>query len=327
MIDEQETWTTRAQASDWIWLAALIDPDRLLRHRGITLFLVPLSSPGVTIQQHRSQTGEIACSVFVDAVEIPDSARDGEVNGGWAVINAALAGERVGMGAITGSLHGLLDDLLTQLRREPGLAPARSAQRATLSALAARLQAARLLVRDTVEATTSGTGSRLQAPMAAVMGGELAEQFGRTVPELVGPRALLEESAGNGGFGHNLCFRPSTSSAAEPTTSGAVSSPAASDYHAEEPPTERVSDGEHPTRSLRPDGCSAGKRDTDSSRGPERPRRRWIRVRTIPPGHGRTVFFVCACPGPDAELGGIVRRVFLALAGRDPDHSVCTPAT
>lgn len=207
VVDGAKTWTTRAQASDWIWLAARTDPDRSLRHRGITVFLLPLSTPGITIDEHRSQAGEISCTVFFDGVHVPDTARIGEVNGGWAVVNTALAGERVGMGAITGTLHALLDDLLARLRDDPGLAPPGSVQRAHLTTLATRLQATRLLVRDAVEATTAGSGSRLEAPMAGVMGGEVAEQFGTLVPEILGPEALIpgpEDTSGTEVFSHNL---------------------------------------------------------------------------------------------------------------------------
>ncbi|MBC3192971.1 acyl-CoA dehydrogenase family protein [Pseudonocardia sp. C8] len=205
VVNGQKTWTTRAHESDWIWLAVRTDPDRSKRHAGISVFLVPLSTPGITVKQHRSQAGEVSCSVFLDEVRVADDARIGDVSAGWSVITTALAGERVAMGAVTGSLHALLDELLTLLRREPELAgPPGSVKRAHVTTLATRLQAARLLVRDAVEAITAGTGSRIEAPMAGVMGGELAEQFGRTVPELLGPQALLEDAPGNGTFGHNL---------------------------------------------------------------------------------------------------------------------------
>ena len=72
-------------------------PAPARRHHGVP---VSRDTPGVTIQQHTALSGEVSCTVFYDNVRIPDSARVGEVNGGWAVIVDALAGERITMGNI-----------------------------------------------------------------------------------------------------------------------------------------------------------------------------------------------------------------------------------
>ncbi|MET9992184.1 acyl-CoA dehydrogenase family protein [Streptomyces mutabilis] len=209
VINGQKTWTTRANASEWIWLATRTHPDASLRHKGLTVFLLPLDTPGITLQEHRSLAGEVSCSVFLDDVRVPDSARVGGVDDGWRVITTALAGERVSMGAVTGSLHRQLDDLLAVLRAEPALAGAPgSAHRARLTALAARLQGARLLVRAAVEAAAAGSGSRLEAPMAGVLGGELAEELGETALRILGPQAALapgtDGAHAGGAFSHGL---------------------------------------------------------------------------------------------------------------------------
>ena len=78
VINGQKLWTTGAHVSDWVWLAARTDPDAQPRHAGITVFLFPLETPGVTIQQHTALSGEVSCTVFYDNVRIPDSARVGE---------------------------------------------------------------------------------------------------------------------------------------------------------------------------------------------------------------------------------------------------------
>jgi alkylation response protein AidB-like acyl-CoA dehydrogenase len=78
-----------------------------------------MDTPGITVHQHRSLSGEIACTVFYDDVLVPDSARIGEANGGWQVITDALAGERVVMGGIAAVLLRQLDDLLAVVRGDP----------------------------------------------------------------------------------------------------------------------------------------------------------------------------------------------------------------
>jgi alkylation response protein AidB-like acyl-CoA dehydrogenase len=62
-----------------------------------------------------------------------------------------------------------------------------------LGRLAARLQATRVLVAAAIDATASGRGAGLEAPMAGVLGGELAEECGEAILDLLGPEAALAE--------------------------------------------------------------------------------------------------------------------------------------
>jgi alkylation response protein AidB-like acyl-CoA dehydrogenase len=210
VINGQKLWTTGAHLASHVWLAARTDPDAAPPHAGITVFLIPMDTPGITIQRHRALSGEISCTVFYDDVRVPDSARVGEVNGGWKVITDALAGERVLMGGIAASLHRQLDDLLQAVRADPAgtVGPRGSAARARLGELAVTLQANRALVAAAIGATAAGGGARLEAPMAGVLGGELAEAFGEAVLDILGPRAALSGEVpgtpGGGAFEYGL---------------------------------------------------------------------------------------------------------------------------
>jgi alkylation response protein AidB-like acyl-CoA dehydrogenase len=193
VINGQKLWTTGGHQASHVWLATRTDPDAARPHAGITVFLIPMNTPGITVQQHRALSGEISCTVFYDDVRVPDSARVGPVNGGWKVITDALAGERVLMGGIAASLRRQLDDLLAIVRADTGgtVGPRGSAARARLAELAVTLQANRALVAAAIGATASGGGARLEAPMAGVLGGELAEAFGEAMLDILGPRAAL----------------------------------------------------------------------------------------------------------------------------------------
>ena len=212
VINGQKLWTTTAHTSDWVWLAARTDPDAQPRHAGITVFLFPVDTPGVTIQQHTALSGEVSCTVFYDNVRVPDSARVGEVNGGWAVIVDALAGERITMGNIAAALHRQLDDLLDFVRPDPvRLVGARdSAKRAAITDLAVRVQATRALVTAAVQASSTDIGAMFDAAMAGVMGGDLAEDFGEATLAIFGPAAALSggldenEIPGRGAFEYGL---------------------------------------------------------------------------------------------------------------------------
>lgn len=210
VINGQKLWTTGGHLASHVWLATRTDPDVSPPHAGITVFLVPMDTPGITVAQHRALSGEISCTVFYDTVRVPDEARVGEVNGGWTVITDALAGERVLMGGIAASLRRQLDDLLAVVRADPRgwLGPRGSAARARLGEVAVTLQANRALVAAAIGATASGGGARLEAPMAAVLGGELAEAFGEAMLDILGPRGALSGEVpgtpGGGAFEYGL---------------------------------------------------------------------------------------------------------------------------
>jgi alkylation response protein AidB-like acyl-CoA dehydrogenase len=195
VINGQKMWGTGAHVAEYCWLAARTDPDAPRPHTGITVFLFSVPRPGWEIQEHTGLSGEISCTTFLDDVRIPDTARVGEVNGGWKVITDALAGERVVMGGVAAHVHRQLDHLLDELRRDPDRAgPRGSAVRRCVTELAARLQAARILVNRSVRATAGGGGARLEAPMAKIVGAEVHEALCEAALEILGPRAALAGS-------------------------------------------------------------------------------------------------------------------------------------
>jgi alkylation response protein AidB-like acyl-CoA dehydrogenase len=205
VINGQKLWGTGANRAEYCWLAARTDHDAEPPHAGITVFLVEVPRHGWEVQEHVGLSGEISCTTFFDDVRIPDTARVGEVNGGWKVITDALAGERVVMAGVTAHVHRQLDELLAELRREPELAGSRgSAVRARLTELAARLQAARILVNSSVRATATGGGARREAPMAKIVGAEVYEDLCEAAFDILGPRAAL---AGTFEFGARISIK------------------------------------------------------------------------------------------------------------------------
>jgi alkylation response protein AidB-like acyl-CoA dehydrogenase len=95
VLDGQKTWTTSAHFADWYWVGARTNPDD--KHRGITLFLVPMDHPGLEIQGIETIGDEITNTVFFDDVFVPDDYVVGEVNSGFQYISEALDLERFTM--------------------------------------------------------------------------------------------------------------------------------------------------------------------------------------------------------------------------------------
>ena len=100
LLNGQKTWTTSAHFAEWYWLGTRTDPTD--KHRGITLMLVPLDQPGVTINAITTMGGapmgdERTNEVFIEDVFVPDDYVVGEVNRGFQYISQALDLERFTM--------------------------------------------------------------------------------------------------------------------------------------------------------------------------------------------------------------------------------------
>ena len=95
-LNGQKTWTTSAHFAEWYWVGARTDPD-VAKHFGITLFLVPLDDPGITVNGIWTMGDERTNDVFLDNVFVHDDYVVGEVNKGFQYISEALDLERFTM--------------------------------------------------------------------------------------------------------------------------------------------------------------------------------------------------------------------------------------
>lgn len=94
VLQGQKVWTSGAQFADLGYAIARTDPDAP-RRRAFTAFLVPMDAPGVQVRPLHQMTGGTSFNeVFFDRVRLPDSARIGEVGGGWNAMMTTIAVER-----------------------------------------------------------------------------------------------------------------------------------------------------------------------------------------------------------------------------------------
>ena len=98
IINGAKTWTTWAFAADYGLCLARTDWD-VPKHDGLTMFLVPLRHPGITISRVRQVNGSVEfCEEFLDDVDVGDDAVVGEPGKGWEVASRQLYHERRTMG-------------------------------------------------------------------------------------------------------------------------------------------------------------------------------------------------------------------------------------
>lgn len=105
IINGSKMFTSNAQHAKYVFLLTNTDPQGP-KHKNLTMFLVPLDSPGIEIQPIRTLDGDRTNIVFYSDVRVDDYYRIGAVNGGWTVMRAALDAEH---GLVDREDHGLED--------------------------------------------------------------------------------------------------------------------------------------------------------------------------------------------------------------------------
>ena len=98
VINGQKIWTSSAHIADWGWLAARTNPDAP-KHRGISLFMLDMKSPGVTVKPIVNMAGGREFNeVYFDDVRVPSANLVGQEDRGWYTLAVALDFERSGVG-------------------------------------------------------------------------------------------------------------------------------------------------------------------------------------------------------------------------------------
>ncbi len=122
IVNGQKVWTSRAHFADYGILLARTD-SAVPKHRGLTMFIVDMHAPGVTVRPLRDMTGGAAFNeVFFDKVEIPADGVVGEVNRGWDVAVTVLKHERIAITTTTASSRISFDNLADYARRSGRIA-------------------------------------------------------------------------------------------------------------------------------------------------------------------------------------------------------------
>ena len=97
-LSGQKVWTTNAQIASFGLLLARTDPD-VPKHKGLTMFIVPMDAEGVTVRPLRQITGDPEFNeVFFDDVALAAGSEVGPVDGGWGVALTTLMFERLTIG-------------------------------------------------------------------------------------------------------------------------------------------------------------------------------------------------------------------------------------
>ncbi len=195
VVNGQKIWTSLGTYGDYLWLAARTG-EPTPRHGGISVFIVPMNSPGLTIRPLRAMNGEVPCALFLDDLELPADALIGNVNDGWSVITHALAQERMMMGGFGAKLAKHLHRIIGALRHGRADRSHRSNGDlvADIGRIAAQVEASRWLAIAATLAAAKGDAT-VEAAISKVFSSELHERLSEAAIRWIGPDALLAVTA------------------------------------------------------------------------------------------------------------------------------------
>jgi alkylation response protein AidB-like acyl-CoA dehydrogenase len=188
VINGAKMWTTMAHEASWVILLTRTNPD-VPKHRGLTMFLVPLDTPGITIEPVLTMGTERTNATFYDNVRVHDQWRLGEVDGGWAVMAVALAFER---GVMGGSNPGVL--LLRHFARwaEESGAITDPVVRERMARVVIDNEVAKLLTQRSAWIAATGGLPGLEGSMTKIFSTEAYQRASKWFQQAAGPAGLLQ---------------------------------------------------------------------------------------------------------------------------------------
>jgi alkylation response protein AidB-like acyl-CoA dehydrogenase len=213
VINGQKIYTSNAQHATHVFLLTRTDSE-VPKHKGLTVFLVPIGTRGVAVHPVHTLAYHHTNMTFYTDVRVPDSARIGEVNGGWEVMKVALGREQGGEGST--DFHPLVQQAIAWAQTAADEAGGKVGDdpivRERVARAAVELEVATLLSQRSAWASANGIpknpgwgpGSKLYE----------TEAYARAAADffaMVGPGAVVpfeETGTVNDGW-FNYCFRDS----------------------------------------------------------------------------------------------------------------------
>ncbi|MEU3191614.1 acyl-CoA dehydrogenase family protein [Streptomyces sp. NPDC006992] len=200
IVSGRKIWTSSAEHADWCYLAVRTDPD-LPRHKGISVLVCPMDTPGIEVLTHDTLGGGTLGELALDEVEIPENQLIGEINGGWRVLMGTLDYERVTSEKV-GIARRVLDDLQPYAETR--------AQRLDLLRLRGETQAAAALGARATGLLTRGQDASAASSMAKLSIAYLLQSIAHSAAGILGPHIFAEDGPNAVASGRIAAFHRAT---------------------------------------------------------------------------------------------------------------------
>ena len=190
VVDGEKCWTSYAHNADHLWLLCRTG-EVVEKGAGVSLLIVDLDAPGVTVSPLPTLDGEQLNAVHLAGVPVPVERRIGPEGGAWKLMSAALADERhVQFPPLR--LRRDLEDVIAWLADAGRLCDPEVRRR--LAELAVRVREVELLGLHVVEQVERGRGGVAEAAANKVAHTEVAQRIAEAALELGGPEALATDA-------------------------------------------------------------------------------------------------------------------------------------
>lgn len=198
VINGQKMFTSFAEHADYAWMTVKTDPNAPKRHRGISMFIVDMKTPGITVGSMDSMFDYPLYEVFFDNVRVPKNAVVGELNHGWNYLTTALDHERVFMGGCVAQHRRVFEQMVEYAKthyRNGKLITEDPIIRQRLAQLAIDLQVGRLFAYRVAWIVGKGVVPFAEASMTKIFTSELEQRIANTAMQILGLHGPLIEGA------------------------------------------------------------------------------------------------------------------------------------
>lgn len=196
VVNGQKSWNSRGHISSHIWLLARTgEPGG--RHKGLSMFIVPLDAKGVEVQKVPSWGDHMFNDVFFSDVRIPRNHLIGQMDKGWATVMGAVGGERAFAGFANG-LRKIMDDLIEYCRTtsfDGQVLAAKPEVALGLAKLETELELADLISLDIASRVDAGEQPDTEALGLKIYTSELRTRMAEFGMQVLGLPGLLDHRA------------------------------------------------------------------------------------------------------------------------------------
>jgi 3-oxocholest-4-en-26-oyl-CoA dehydrogenase alpha subunit len=196
VVNGSKIFTSQADGADYVFLAVRTNPDAP-KHQGISILLVPTSSPGFKVTPITTVGDLRTTATFYDDVRVPVANRVGEEDAGWRLITTQLNHERVGLAAFGAKAFRHWDEVAAWAAATPSGEAGGGTMldlpwvQADLARTYAKLEAMKVLNWRMVADVGAGTLRAADASAVKVYGTETVVDVYRTLLGILGPVGSL----------------------------------------------------------------------------------------------------------------------------------------
>ena len=197
LINGQKMWTSLANFSDYIWLAARTDFE-VKNHKGISMFIVPTNDPGFSLTAINTLGDVRTNATFYENIKVPDSHLVGEINQGWSLITSQLNLERLAL-VNHGPVEELYKNVLelaqnTKIGNDQSLTDL-SWVKQNFAQIHSGIEALKLICWKQTWIMESDQLNMAEASVAKVYGSEFFIEAYRLLMEIVGELSILKNNS------------------------------------------------------------------------------------------------------------------------------------